>query len=568
MNMNKLKTYHVNVTDCRATYDAKTHGKIVCGNPFEIEFTFDEQWNDYDAKKAKIKFYHEGIYKSLTIKFNGTVCSVPALYNIKQIEVGVFVGNDICTTTGAIIECEKSINCGATKSILGIAIDNITKLPQGIDEKLDALIMAATNNANALQQLRTEYEEALAELQETDENNDTAIQELTEAYNAKVIELEEADAKNNQIIQEHIAACKKVLDEFERICQNSSTTATNAHTIANTAQGTATLASQQANTAQSTANSAVAAANNAQDTANNALDVVNEAYEKVEQTQNDLGKHIVSEEAHNDIRLQLKQFIQRVNTLLDSDEITLDQMSEVVAYIKNNKDLIDGITTSKVNVVDIIDNLTTNVYNKPLSAKQGVALKALVDEVASNLSTKLDANHTEWDYVLVNSTTLATDLKNLSGNVLVKGGSHSSYELDIGTEVKHLRFVGTQFTSPQGITMFKGHCEKISGIKTNSYIGLLGVADEIEDCEFGAVHIANAKVSDIYINGASPSQSTFDGCDYMNNIKIADGSIFGYMNCKHINPYTCMVGRSGVPMINENGSLSFLDSAEGGSYGS
>ena len=52
-----------------------------------------------------------------------------------------------------------------------------------------------------------------------------------------------------------------------------------------------------------------------------------------------------------------------------------------MAYIKSNKSLIDAITTSKMNVSDIIDNLTTNVSNKPLSAAQGVALKALIDAI-------------------------------------------------------------------------------------------------------------------------------------------------------------------------------------------
>ena len=70
-----------------------------------------------------------------------------------------------------------------------------------------------------------------------------------------------------------------------------------------------------------------------------------------------------------------------LNALADSDDTTLDQMSEVVAYIKSNKSLIDAITTSKVNVSDIIDNLTTNVSNKPLSAAQGVKLKALIDAI-------------------------------------------------------------------------------------------------------------------------------------------------------------------------------------------
>lgn len=42
----------------------------------------------------------------------------------------------------------------------------------------------------------------------------------------------------------------------------------------------------------------------------------------------------------------------RLNTVANSDDETLDQLSEIVSYIKNNKDLIDGITTSKTNVTD------------------------------------------------------------------------------------------------------------------------------------------------------------------------------------------------------------------------
>ncbi|MCI5868911.1 MAG: hypothetical protein MR224_05300 [Dorea sp.] len=94
-----------------------------------------------------------------------------------------------------------------------------------------------------------------------------------------------------------------------------------------------------------------------------------------------VSEHNVSDTAHNDIRLLLQGLIERLNALADSDDTTLDQMSEVVAYIKSNKSLIDAITTSKINVSDIIDNLTTNVSNKPLSASQGVALKALIDGI-------------------------------------------------------------------------------------------------------------------------------------------------------------------------------------------
>lgn len=97
--------------------------------------------------------------------------------------------------------------------------------------------------------------------------------------------------------------------------------------------------------------------------------------------QTKVSEHNVSEESHGDIRRLVAELTTRLNTLANSDDTTLDQMAEVVAYIKNNKSLIDGITTNKVNVSDIIDNLTTSVSNKPLSAKQGVQLKALIDAI-------------------------------------------------------------------------------------------------------------------------------------------------------------------------------------------
>ena len=71
----------------------------------------------------------------------------------------------------------------------------------------------------------------------------------------------------------------------------------------------------------------------------------------------------------------------RLNALADSDDTTLDQMSEIVTYIKNNKSLIDGITTGKVSVSDIVDNLNSSAANKPLSAKQGKVLKDLIDGI-------------------------------------------------------------------------------------------------------------------------------------------------------------------------------------------
>ena len=91
--------------------------------------------------------------------------------------------------------------------------------------------------------------------------------------------------------------------------------------------------------------------------------------------------HNTNPMAHNDIRVLITELANRLNALANSDDTTLDQMAEVVAYIKANRDLIEQITTGKVNTTDIVNNLTTNVATKPLSAAQGVALKALIDAI-------------------------------------------------------------------------------------------------------------------------------------------------------------------------------------------
>ena len=100
-----------------------------------------------------------------------------------------------------------------------------------------------------------------------------------------------------------------------------------------------------------------------------------------------VGEHNVDPDSHNDIRDLIEGLTSRLNALANSDDTTLDQMAEVVAYIKANRTLIESITTNKVSVADIANNLTTNVTNKPLSAAQGVALKTLIDAIT--VPTKL-----------------------------------------------------------------------------------------------------------------------------------------------------------------------------------
>ena len=114
--------------------------------------------------------------------------------------------------------------------------------------------------------------------------------------------------------------------------------------------------------------------------------------EKVGTASNKVNEHNTNTEAHNDIRTLIGDITTRLNALANSTDTELDQMAELVEYIKDNRELIEGVTTNKVNVSDIVNNLTTNVANKPLSAAQGVAIKALIDALQTAVNGKANTS--------------------------------------------------------------------------------------------------------------------------------------------------------------------------------
>lgn len=107
--------------------------------------------------------------------------------------------------------------------------------------------------------------------------------------------------------------------------------------------------------------------------------------------------HNTSDDAHGDLRLLISQLNDKINAFLDSDDTTLDELSELIQAIKANAGTIEQLTSGKINVTDIINNLTTNVTNKPLSAAQGVVLKGLIDALATTVSGKPDLSEAEID---------------------------------------------------------------------------------------------------------------------------------------------------------------------------
>lgn len=98
--------------------------------------------------------------------------------------------------------------------------------------------------------------------------------------------------------------------------------------------------------------------------------------------------------AHGGLRRTVQSLTERINAALDSDDTTLDQLSEIVAYIKSNKSLIDAITTAKVSVADIVNDTTTDDSSRPLSAAMGMELRRItreLEQAAEETEQKLDA---------------------------------------------------------------------------------------------------------------------------------------------------------------------------------
>lgn len=150
--------------------------------------------------------------------------------------------------------------------------------------------------------------------------------------------------------------------------------------------------------------------------------------------------HNADEDAHPHIQQLISDLAGRLNALADSDDTTLDQLSEIVAYIKSNKALIDSITTGKVSVADIVNNLTSTATNKPLSAAQGKALKALIDaivvptklrELAGDTTHRVvtDAEKTAWNA----KSTFSGKYADLTG----KPTKVSAFENDAGYLTEH-----------------------------------------------------------------------------------------------------------------------------------
>lgn len=100
-----MPTININIANKIATNPQKQ--KIICGNSdYTAVFTFDAEWNEHKYKTAR--FNYNGAYEERI--FEGNAVEIPVLSNTYFVEIGVYAG-DLRTTTGAVIECAKSVLC-------------------------------------------------------------------------------------------------------------------------------------------------------------------------------------------------------------------------------------------------------------------------------------------------------------------------------------------------------------------------------------------------------------------------------------------------------------------------
>lgn len=121
------------------------------------------------------------------------------------------------------------------------------------------------------------------------------------------------------------------------------------------------------------------------DTAKSYTDTKTSGLASTSSVNTSINTHNTSTSAHDDIRALISDLSTAVNNFLDVDDTTTDQLSEVLTLINNNKGTLESLTTTKVNVSDIVNNLTTNNTDKVLSAAQGVTIKGLIDALQEEL---------------------------------------------------------------------------------------------------------------------------------------------------------------------------------------
>lgn len=247
--------------------------------------------------------------------------------------------------------------------------------------------------------------------------------------------------------------------------------------------------------------------------------------------------HNLSDQAHSDIRAWVQQLQDRINTVANSDDVSLDQLAELVKYIKDNRELIAQVTTDKVSVTDIIDNLYTADSSRPLSANQGAVLDARISQEVQTLRELINAISTgggSGDAPIISvvqsdwNATEASDGAIKNKPPIKNGTGHNSVVIGNGI-AKGPRSVAEGATNALGeLSHAEGDCSTALGYASHAegfFTNALGYASHAEggsstsyySTNFNLIGSTNeeiiAKWKDIKFNLAKGIRSHVEGLD-------------------------------------------------------
>ena len=94
--------------------------------------------------------------------------------------------------------------------------------------------------------------------------------------------------------------------------------------------------------------------------------------------------------SHSSVHVQLPVLVS-VNLIFIQ---SIDRLAEVFAFLTGHDDdeTLDAILATKVSIADLVDNLTSELSNRALTAKQGYVLKGLIDALTTTVGTKANSS--------------------------------------------------------------------------------------------------------------------------------------------------------------------------------
>lgn len=106
----------INVTIANRRLTVAGDPTVICGNSdYYINLVFDAEWSGYDIKTLRVVWLDtfSGRQRHIDTEFTGSHVNLPTINDAYEIQIGVYVGDQIATAP-ATIECERSITDGAT----------------------------------------------------------------------------------------------------------------------------------------------------------------------------------------------------------------------------------------------------------------------------------------------------------------------------------------------------------------------------------------------------------------------------------------------------------------------